>query len=48
LKFKLYQQSWPAQAFALAVLAFTTFVILSMEVHTVAGIARGELRKLTL
>jgi tellurite resistance protein len=48
LKFNLYQQSWLAQAFALAVLAFTTFVIMSMSVRTIAGIARGELRTLML
>lgn len=48
LKFAMHQPSWPAQAFALAVLVFTTWVILSMSVRTIAGIARGELRTLTL
>ena len=48
LKFNLHQPSWPAQAFALAVLAFATLVILSMSVQTIAGIARGEQRALTL
>jgi tellurite resistance protein len=47
LKFNMHQPSWPTQAFALAVLAFTTLVILSMGVRTVASIARGELRNLT-
>lgn len=48
LKFAMHQPSWPTQAFALAVLAFTTLVILSMSVRTLASIARGELRSLTL
>lgn len=48
LKFAIHQPSWLAQAFALAVLAFTTLVILSMSVRTITGIARGELRTLTL
>jgi tellurite resistance protein len=48
LKFAVHQPSWPAQAFALAILAFATFVILSLSVRTIAGIARGELRALTL
>jgi len=48
LKFAVHQPSWTAQAFALALLAFTTFVILSLSVRTIAGIARGELRALTL
>ena len=48
LNFAVRQPSWPAQAFALAVLAFTTFVIVSMGARTIAGIARGELRALTL
>jgi len=43
-----HQPSWPAQALALAVLAFATLVILSMSVQTIAGIARGEQRALTL
>jgi len=47
LKFNLHQPSSPAQAFALAVLAFTTLVILSLSVRTIAGIARGELLALT-
>jgi hypothetical protein len=34
--------------FALATLTFTTLVILSLAVRTIAGIARGELRELTL
>ena len=48
LKFAIHQSSWPTQAFALAVLAFTTLVIVSMSVRTIASIARGELRTLTL
>jgi tellurite resistance protein len=48
LKFAMHQPSWPAQAFALAILAFTTLVILSLSVRTIAGIAQGELRTLTL
>ena len=48
LKFAVHQPSWPAQAFALAILAFTTLVILSLSVRTVGGIAQGELRALTL
>jgi tellurite resistance protein len=48
LKFAVHQPSWPTQAFALAVLAFTTLVMVSMSVRTIAGIARGELRTLTL
>ena len=32
----------------LAVLAFATAIILSMSVQTIVGIARGELRTLTL
>ena len=48
LKFAMHQPSWLAQAFALATLAFTTLVILSLAVRTIAGIARGELRDLTL
>lgn len=34
--------------FAVAVLAFTTVVILSMSVRTILGISRGELRTLML
>ena len=37
-----------AQAFTPAVLAFTTLFIVSISVRTIAGIARGELRPLTL
>jgi tellurite resistance protein len=48
LKFAVHQPSWPAQAFALAILAFTTLVVFSMSVRTIAGIVRGELRTLTL
>ena len=48
LKFAVHQPSWLLQVFALATLAFTTFVILSLGVRTIAGIARGELRALTL
>jgi len=48
LKFSIHQPSWPAQAFALAVLAFATLVIISMSARTIAGISRGELRSLTL
>jgi tellurite resistance protein len=48
LKFSVHQPSWPAQAFALAMLALTTLVILSMSVRTIAGILRGELRALTV
>ncbi len=48
LKFNLHQPSAPAHAFAIAVLAFATFVILLMSLRTIAGIARGELRTLTL
>jgi tellurite resistance protein len=48
LKFAMHQPSWPAQAFGLAILAFTTLVILSLSVRTIAGIAQGELRTLTL
>ena len=48
LKFAVHQPSWPAQSFALAILAFTTFVILSLSARTIAGIARGELRALAL
>jgi tellurite resistance protein len=47
LKFDMHHPSWPTQAFALAALAFTTLVILSMGARTVASIARGELRALT-
>jgi tellurite resistance protein len=47
LKFAVHQPSWPTNAFALAVLAFTTLVILSQSVRTIAGIAKGELRALT-
>ena len=48
LKFAIHQPSWPTHAFALAVLAFTTLVILSMGVRTITRIARGDLRTLTL
>ena len=48
LKYAIHQPSWLAQAFALAVLAFTTLIILSMSMRTIAGIAQGELRTLTL
>lgn len=48
LNFSIHQSSWLAQIFALAVLAFTTLVILSMSVRTIVGISRGELRTLTL
>jgi len=48
LKFALHQPSWLANAFALAMLAFATFVILSLTVRTIAGIARGDLRALAL
>ena len=48
LKFAIHQPSWPAQAFALGVLAFATAIILSMSVRTIVGVARGELRTLTL
>lgn len=48
LKFAVLNPSWLAQAFALAVLAFTTLVILSMGVRTITAIARGELRSLAL
>jgi tellurite resistance protein len=47
LKFATEQPSWPARAFAIAVLAFATLAILSLAVRTIAGIARGELRHLT-
>lgn len=47
LKFAILQPSLPAQAFAVAVLIFTTLVVLSQGVRTIAGIARGELRALT-
>ncbi|MEJ8850853.1 SLAC1 anion channel family protein [Variovorax rhizosphaerae] len=48
LKFSVERPWWLAQAFALALLAFTTFVILSMGLRTTVGIARGGLRDLTL
>ena len=48
LKFAQRQPSWPADAFALALLAFTTLVISSLAVRTIAGVARGELQALTL
>ena len=48
LKFAIHQPSWLAQAFALAVLAFTTIVFISGSVRTIAAIVRGELRTLTL
>jgi len=48
LKYAIHQPSWPTQAFALGVLAFTTLIILSMSMRTIAGIAQGELRTLTL
>jgi len=47
LNFALHRPSLPAQAFAFAVLAFTTLVILSMVLRTAAAIARGQLRALT-
>ncbi|MDM0073724.1 SLAC1 anion channel family protein [Variovorax sp. J2P1-59] len=48
LKFSVEQPAWPAQAFALAMLAFTTLVILSLGLRTSMGMAQGELRALTL
>ncbi|MDL9997522.1 SLAC1 anion channel family protein [Variovorax sp. J22P240] len=48
LKFSIEQPSWLAQAFALAMLAFTTLVILSLGFRTSMGMAQGELRALTL
>ncbi|MDM0106984.1 SLAC1 anion channel family protein [Variovorax sp. J22R24] len=48
LKFCIDQPSWLAQAFALAMLAFTTLVILSLGFRTSMGMAQGELRALTL
>ena len=48
LKFAHHQPSWLAQTFALAVLAFTTFIFLSGSVRTIVAIVRGELRTLTL
>ncbi|HEX3138790.1 MAG TPA: SLAC1 anion channel family protein, partial [Rhizobacter sp.] len=48
LKFCVHQPSWPAQAFALALLVFTTFVVLALSLRTIAGSSRGELRALTL
>jgi tellurite resistance protein len=47
LKFSVERPVWLAQAFALALLAFTTFVIVSMGLRTGIGIARGGLRELT-
>ena len=48
LKFAVRQPSWAATAFALAMLAFATLVVLSLTLRTVAGIARGQLRALTV
>ena len=48
LKFSMERPWWLAQAFALAMLGFTTFVILSLGLRTSMGIAQGELRALTL
>jgi tellurite resistance protein len=48
LKFAVHQPSLPAQVFALAVLAFTSFIILAGSVRTISAIVRGELRTLTL
>jgi len=48
LKFSIHQPSWLTHAFALATLTFTTLVILSLAVRTIAGVARGDLRDLTL
>ncbi|MEJ8857296.1 SLAC1 anion channel family protein [Variovorax robiniae] len=48
LKFCIERPWWLAQAFALALLAFTTFVIVSMGLRTTVGIAQGGLRELTL
>ncbi|MET0542026.1 MAG: SLAC1 anion channel family protein [Variovorax sp.] len=47
LKFCAERPWWLAQAFALAMLAFTTCVILSLGARTGIGIAQGELRELT-
>jgi hypothetical protein len=38
----LYRQSWSAHAFALAVLAFTTLVMLLITVCMIAGIAAAN------
>ena len=48
LKFSIHQPSWPARAFALAMLTFATLAILSLALRTVADVALGELRDLTL
>jgi len=48
LKFSIHEPSWPAQSFALAMLAFTTVVILSLILRTSLGVAQGKLRALTL
>ncbi len=42
LKFSIHQPSWVTQAFAVALLAFTSFVILSLSVRTIASMARGD------
>lgn len=47
LKFAMHRPSWPTEAFALAILAFTSLVILSQGVRTIAVIARGELPAMT-
>lgn len=47
LKFAAHAAVWPAKAFAFAVLAFTTLVIASLAVRTLAGVVRGELQALT-
>ena len=47
LKFVIHRPSWSAHAFALAMLASTTFVTLSLSVRTIMGIIRGNLRALT-
>ena len=47
LKFAMHRPSWSTEAFALAMLAFTSLVILSLSVRTIAVIARGQLPALT-
>jgi hypothetical protein len=48
LKVAADQRAWPTQCLAVCLLAVRTLVILGLGWRTLTGIARGELKTLTL
>jgi tellurite resistance protein len=48
LRFSLFHPGWVTDGIALALLALATFIIGSLLVRTLTGIARGELREISI